>query len=264
MTAGRKATAKLWGSADYSGLARRLEPTADALVAAAAPRAGEHVLDVAAGTGNVAIRVAARGARVTAADITPRMVQLGRARTGPAVEWIEADVEELPLPDSTVDVVLSAFGVVFAPRPGVALAQLHRVLKPGGRLALTAWTTDSCIAARAAVIKRFVPPDPAAPDSLSWGAPDILERRLTTEFTHVRIERRSLPWNFDSVQQMTAFYDAHSASYLAAKQAAGDRMPEMVAAIERQAAPGGGPVRLAATYLLAQANKPGLAAVTDS
>lgn len=253
MTGGREAAAKLWGSADYSGLARRLEPTADALVDAAAPQAGEHLLDVAAGTGNVAIRAAARGAKVTAADITPRMVQLGRARTGPAVGWIEADVEDLPLPDSTVDVVLSAFGVIFAPRPGVALAQLHRVLKPGGRLALTAWTTDSCIAARAAIIKSFVSPDPAAPDSLSWGDPDILERRLTIDFTDVRIERRSLPWNFDSVQQMTAFYDAHSAAYLAAKQAAGDRAAAMVAAIERQACPDGGPVRLEATYLLALA-----------
>ncbi|MFN2534440.1 MAG: class I SAM-dependent methyltransferase, partial [Pseudonocardiaceae bacterium] len=167
----RAATAKLWGSADYSGLARRLEPAADALVDAAALQPGERVLDVAAGTGNVAIRAAALGARVTAADIAPRMVQLGRERTGPAVQWIEADVEELPIPDNTVDVVLSAFGVVFAPRPEVALAQLRRVLKPGGRLALTAWAADGCIAVRAHVIRQFVPPDPAAPDTLSWGDP---------------------------------------------------------------------------------------------
>jgi SAM-dependent methyltransferase len=246
----RAATAKLWGSADYSGLARRLEPAADALVDAAVPTAGEHVLDVAAGTGNVAIRAAACGAKVTAADIAPRMVQLGRQRTGPAVEWIEADVEDLPLSDNTIDVVLSAFGVVFAPRPEVALAQLRRVLKPVGRLGLTAWAADGCIAARARVIRQFVPPDPAAADSLSWGDPQILQQRLSTEFTDVRIERRALPWHFDSPQQMTAFYNAHSAAYLAAKRAAGDRAGEMVAAIERQASPDGGPVRLAATYLL--------------
>jgi SAM-dependent methyltransferase len=249
----RAATAKLWGSADYSGLARRLEPAADALVDAAALQPGERVLDVAAGTGNVAIRAAARGARVTAADLAPRMVQLGRERTGPAVEWIEADVEELPIPDDTVDVVLSAFGVVFAPRPEVALAQLRRVLKPGGRLALTAWAADGCIAARARVIRQFVPPDPAFPDTLSWGDPQILQQRLSTEFTDVHIERRALPWHFDSPQQMTEFYNAHSAAYLAAKQAAGDRAGEMVAAIERQASPDGGPVRLEAAYLLALA-----------
>ena len=117
----RAATAKLWGSADYSGLAQRLEPAADVLVDSAVLRSGERVLDVAAGTGNVAIRAAARGARVTAADIAPRMVQLGRERTGPAVEWIEADVDDLPLPDGVIDVALSAFGVIFAPRPEVAL-----------------------------------------------------------------------------------------------------------------------------------------------
>lgn len=253
MTEDRKAAAQLWGSADYSGLAQRLEPAADALVDAAVPQPGEHVLDVAAGTGNVAIRAAARGAQVIAADIAPRMVQLGRERTGPTVEWIEADVEDLPLPDHSVDVVLSAFGVIFAPRPEVALAQLRRVLKPGGRLAVTAWTADGYIAQRAAIIKQFVPPDPAAPDSLSWGDPAILEQRLATEFTDISIERRSLPWHFDSPQQMTAFYDAHSAAYIAAKEAAGDRAEDMAAAIERHASPDGGPVRLEATYLLGKA-----------
>jgi SAM-dependent methyltransferase len=252
----KAATAKLWGSADYSGLAQRLEPAADALVEAAAPRAGERVLDVAAGTGNVAVRAAARGARVTAADIAPRMVQLGRERTGDAVEWIEADVDDLPVSDGTIDVALSAFGLIFAPRPEVALEQLCRVLKPSGRLAFTAWTSDSYIAQRARIIREFVPPDPTYPDTLSWGDPDILERRLATGFSDIRIERRSLPWHFDSPAQMTGFYTAHSAAYLAAKQAAGDRADEMVAAIERQASPDGGPVRLEVEYLLAQALRP--------
>ncbi|MGH3669811.1 MAG: methyltransferase domain-containing protein [Pseudonocardiaceae bacterium] len=249
----RAATAKLWGSADYSGLARLLEPAADALVEIAAPNQGEHVLDVAAGTGNVAIRAAARGARVTAADIAPRMVQLGRERTGPAVEWIEGDVEELPLPGNTVDVALSAFGVIFAPRPDVALAQVRRVLKPGGRLALTAWTSDGYTAQRARIIREFVPPDPAAPDTLSWGDPGILEQRLAAGFTDIRIERRAVPWRFDSAQQMTAFYTAHSAAYVAATRAAGDRAEELAAAVEQHAAPDGGPVRVEAEYLLALA-----------
>lgn len=249
----RAATANHWGSADYSGLAKRLEPAADALIDTVTPKPGDRVLDVAAGTGNVAVRAAARGAQVTACDIAPRMVQLGGERTGPSVTWIEADVEELPLPDATVDVALSAFGLIFAPRPEVALAQLRRVLVPGGRLALTAWTADGCIAERARVVREFVPPDPAAPDTLSWGDPDILARRLSTEFTDVRIERRSLPWHFDSGPALTAFLQAHSPAHVAATQAAGDRAGEMFAAIERHASPDGGPVRLDAEYLLAQA-----------
>jgi SAM-dependent methyltransferase len=250
----RAATAQLWGLADYTGLAQRLDPAAVALVGAAAPDAGDRVLDVAAGTGNVAMQAAARGARVTACDISPRMVQLGRARTGPAVEWIEADVEDLPLPDATVDVILSAFGVIFAPRPEVALSELHRVLAPGGRLGLTAWTVDGWIAERARIVREFVPPDPTAPDTLSWGDTVVLERRLSTEFSDVRIERRSLPWHFDSGAALTEFLTAHSPAHVAAKQAAGDRADEMVAAIEKHASPDGGPVRIEAEYLLALAH----------
>ncbi|MGH3898987.1 MAG: class I SAM-dependent methyltransferase [Pseudonocardiaceae bacterium] len=246
------ATAALWGLADYSGLANLIDPAAAALVDAAAPGAGDRVLDVAAGTGNVAVRAAARGAQVTACDLAPRMVALGRERTGPGVTWIEADVEDLPLPDATVDVALSAFGVVFAPRPEVALAQLRRVLVPGGRLGLTAWTVDGCIAGRARIVREFVPPNPASPDTLSWGDAEVLEHRLATWFTDVRIERRSLPWHFDSGAAMTAFLAAHAPAHVAAKRAAGDRADEMVAAIERHAAPDGGPVRLEAEYLLAQ------------
>lgn len=249
----RAATARLWGLADYTGLAQRLDPAAVALVDAAAPGAGDRVLDVAAGTGNVAVRAAARGARVTACDIAPRMVQLGRERTGPGVEWIEADVGDLPLPDATMDVALSAFGLIFAPQPEVALAQLRRVLGPGGRLGLTAWTVDGYIAERARIIRDFVPPDPTRPDALSWGDADVLERRLTAGFTDVRIERRTLSWHFDSAQEMTAFYDAHSAAYVTAKQAAGDRAAAMAAALEQHASPHGGPVRIEAEYLLALA-----------
>ena len=250
----RAATAAHWGLADYSGLAQRLEPAADALIDAVAPKPGDRVLDVAAGTGNVAIRAAARGAQVTACDIAPRMVQLGRERTGASVTWIEADVEDLPLPDATVDVVVSAFGLIFAPRPEVALAQLRRVLVTGGRLAMTAWTADGCVAERARIVKNFVPADPAAADARSWGDPEALARRLATEFTEVRIERRSLPWHFDSGPALTAFLRAHSPAYVAAAHAAGDRAGEMFAAIERHASPDGGPVRQEAEYLLALAH----------
>ncbi len=247
------ATKAMWGMVDYSGLAALLDPAAAALVDAAAPGPTDRVLDVAAGTGNVAVHAATRGATVTACDIAPRMVQLGRERTGPMVTWIETDVEDLPLPDATVDIALSTFGLIFARRTEVALAQLRRVLVPGGRLGLTVWTADGYIAERARIIRDFVPPDPAYPDTLSWGDPETLERRLAPGFTDVRIERRSIPWHFDSAQEMTMFYAAHSAAYVTATRAAGHRADAMIEALERHAAPDGGPVRIDSEYLLAQA-----------
>lgn len=249
----RAARAALWGMADYSGLAQRLEPAAHALVAAVDPGPGERVLDVAAGTGNVAVCAAARGAWVVACDLAPSMVRAGRQRSGPAVAWVQADIEELPLRAGCFQAALSAFGVIFAPRPEVVLAQLRRVLAPGGRVGLTAWTTDGCIAARARIVRRYVPPDPAEPDALSWGDPHILHRRLSAMFTDVRIERRALPWHFDSGAALTAFLTTHSAAHLAAVQAAGDRAEEMVAAVQQYFSPDGGPVRLDAEYLLALA-----------
>ncbi|MGH3974918.1 MAG: class I SAM-dependent methyltransferase, partial [Pseudonocardiaceae bacterium] len=106
----RAATKAMWGLADYTGLAQRLEPAAAALVDAAAPLADSRVLDLAAGTGTVAAFAAQRGAHVTACDISPRMVELGRQATAAAgltIDWHEANAEALPFADSSFDLVLS-------------------------------------------------------------------------------------------------------------------------------------------------------------
>ena len=123
----------MWGLADYPGLADRLAPAA-ALLADLVQPGDPRVLDLAAGTGNVAMRAARRGAAVTAADLSPRMVELGRARTaGLDVGWQVADAGDLPFENAAFDAVLSAFGIIFAPVPAAALAQARRVLASGGR-----------------------------------------------------------------------------------------------------------------------------------
>ena len=99
-------------------------------------QAGMTVLDVAAGNGNFALAAARRGARVTASDLTPQMVEWGRARSQAArldIAWREAGAEELPLEDSRFDVAVSLFGAVFAPQPEQATRELFRVVRPGGR-----------------------------------------------------------------------------------------------------------------------------------
>jgi len=98
-----------------------------------------RVLDVAAGDGNLAVAAARRGAAVSACDLTPRMVELGRARSaaaGLAIEWVEADVEDLPFPAGGFDVVASAFGAIFAPRPHLAAEEMFRVVRPRGLVAM--------------------------------------------------------------------------------------------------------------------------------
>jgi ubiquinone/menaquinone biosynthesis C-methylase UbiE len=129
----------MWSLGDYPRLAKVLEPHAEALARACRIRPGATVLDVAAGNGNFAVAAARRGAIVTASDLTPRMVELGRTRSaagGWHIEWAEADAEQLPFGDASYDLVASVFGAMFAPRPHLVASQLFRVVKPGGLVAM--------------------------------------------------------------------------------------------------------------------------------
>ena len=129
----------MWGLGDYPDLGSLLEPYARILAVAAAVKPGMDVLDVAAGNGNFAIAAANAGANVTATDLTPKMVELGRLRTDAAnlkVEWRVADAEALPFAEEAFDLVASVFGAMFAPRPARVGAELLRVVKPGGVVAM--------------------------------------------------------------------------------------------------------------------------------
>jgi ubiquinone/menaquinone biosynthesis C-methylase UbiE len=134
----------MWSLGDYPELATRLQPHAEALVQSCAIGAGMKVLDVAAGNGNFAVEAARRGGEVVASDLAPRMVELGRARSeaeGLAIEWLEADAEELPLSTDRFDVVASVFGAMFAPRPGRVAAELFGVTRLGGLVAMANYSS---------------------------------------------------------------------------------------------------------------------------
>lgn len=240
----------IWGLGDYSMLARRLVPAAQALVDTTQPLEMRKVLDLAAGTGNVAVLAAATGAEVTACDSSPRLVEVGRARTGAQVEWVQADAEDLPFPDGCFDVVLSSFGLIFAARPEPTVAHTRRVLATGGVLAFTAWTTDGAMARMNRTMAGYVPPRPGAVSPISWGDPDVLAQRLGQRFSTVKTQVLSLPWQFESGAAMTEFLLAHSPVHMAAARLAGDRASEMFAAMQAQLAPEGGPVDIEAEYLL--------------
>ena len=121
------------------------------------------MLDVATGTGNLAIRAAAAGARVVGLDLTPELFEAARARAAAndvVVDWVEGDAEELPYEDESFDRVLSAFGVQFAPRHEIVAHELADVTRPGGRIGLVNWTPEGAIGELFKIMGRYLPPPP--------------------------------------------------------------------------------------------------------
>ncbi|MEO3746086.1 class I SAM-dependent methyltransferase [Plantactinospora sp. B5E13] len=176
------ASVTTWGAGDYPAMARRLMPVAEAVVAAAAIRPDERVVDVATGTGNAALLAARCGVRAVGVDFEPALLELARRRAaadGLAVDWRLGDVCRLPLADNSAEVVLSVFGVMYANDHDAAARELSRVCAPSGRVLLAAWTPGSLLPAMGQVLGGYLPPPPAAglPPS-HWGAREPVGRLL--------------------------------------------------------------------------------------
>ena len=158
---------KMWASGDYPQMVETfLLPLGPRLVEAIGISEGQRVLDVAAGTGNASIPAAERGARVTASDLTPELLEAGKIRPeaeGKDIDWVPADAENLPFGDGEFDVVMSSIGVMFAPHHEQAADELVRVCKPGGTIGVMSWTPEGMIGALFRAMKEFAPPPPAAP-----------------------------------------------------------------------------------------------------
>jgi len=145
-------------------------------------RAGQRVLDVGCGTGVVAITAARLGARVTGLDLTPALLERARENAriaGVEVEWQEGDVEQMTLAGDSFDVVLSQYGHMFAPRPELALAEMLRVLKPGGTIAFSTWPPELFVGRMFALVARYQPPPPpGVSPPTQWGDPNVVRARL--------------------------------------------------------------------------------------
>ncbi len=165
---------KMWASGDYPAMVETfLLPLGPRLVDAIGLEPGQRVLDVAAGTGNAAIPAAEAGAVVTASDLTPELLDAGRARAeaaGVDLDWVVADAEALPFADGSFDVVMSSIGAMFAPHHQQVADELVRVCRPGGRIALLNWTPEGMLGHLFKTIGPFAPPPPpgAQPPPL-WG-----------------------------------------------------------------------------------------------
>jgi SAM-dependent methyltransferase len=167
------------------------------LVRFAGVRAGQALLDVACGTGVVAVTAARAGATVTGLDLTPALLERARENgriAGVTIDWHEGDAEALPFGDGAFDAVLSQFGHMFAPRPAVAMSEMLRVLKPGGVLAFSTWPPELIMGRIFALIGRYMPPPPVdvAPPPL-WGDPHVIRERLGNAVRDITFDRERMP-----------------------------------------------------------------------
>lgn len=212
-----------WEEGDYRPVGRMLEPAARVLVDRAGVGPGQRVLDVATGSGTVAILAAQAGAEVVGVDITDAWFDEARrqaADAGVDVAFAHGDAENLPVEDGSFDAVLSGFGAIFAPRHDVVASELARVCRPGGTVAFTAWTpggaNDWIFSAIAEAMPE--PPEFAAP-GISWGEPDYVRERFSGRGVTFAFERPTLPVEFASPRAFESFIFENSGPVIAARRA---------------------------------------------
>ncbi len=212
----------MWALGDYDAVATEVIPAlGERVVNAADIRAGERVLDVAAGSGNASLPAARRGAQVVATDLTPELLAVGRTRASGEslrIEWDEADAEHLPYETGSFDVAMSCVGVMFAPFHQPVADELVRVLRQGGRLALANWTPEGFIGQMFAVMRDYVPTPPlgAQPGPL-WGREDHVRSLFGSGISAFRSERQDLVVDcFPDAGSFRAFFKRHYGPTIAA------------------------------------------------
>jgi SAM-dependent methyltransferase len=244
----------VWSAGDYAVIGTRLQIVGETLCEAADLRAGQSVIDVAAGNGNATLAAARRGCDVVSTDYVPELLERGRARAvadGLDARFERADAENLPYPDDTFDVALSTFGVMFCPDQAKAAAELARVCKPGGRIGLANWTPDSFIGEMFRVVGRYVPPPAGLKSPLLWGTTE----RLRELFPGHRLEAATRHYNFRYrspqhwLETFRSYYGPTLKAFAAIDEAARHGLREELEALARKHNRGEGALVVPSAYL---------------
>lgn len=245
-----------WASGDFAEVGSRIVLVSELLCEAVDLRPGQRVLDVATGSGNTAIAAARRFCDATGIDYVPAL--LDRARERAAAEWlevefVEGDAEQLPVPDAAFDVVLSTFGVMFAPDQARAAAELLRVCTPGGTIGLANWTPDGFVAEVFRAAARHVPPPPV-PSVFRWGDEAALRELFGDRVESLSCTRRSFAFRFRSPEHWLEFNRTNFGPLLRAfgalDPAAQDALADdLIAVLTRFDRSGGEMLRIDGEYL---------------
>jgi len=198
-----------WASGDYSAIAARIVLVAEHLCDTADLRAGWHVLDVATGSGNAAIAAARHGCDVVGIDYVPSLLERGRARAeaeGLPVSLLEGDAEALPFADRTFDAVVSVFGSMFAPDHGRTAAEMLRVTRSGGTIALASWTPEGFIGQLFRTVAAHVPPPAGVQSPLLWGTEAHLRELFGEGLTSLDVTERMFTFRFRSPEDFVDFF----------------------------------------------------------
>ena len=216
----------MWGSGNYAAVANRISEAGETVVERAGVEPGMDVLDVACGTGNATIPAAKAGARVTGLDFAPRLLEIARERCADAmveIDFVEGDAQEMPFPDASFDRVVSTFGHMFAPDHERTAAEMKRVLRPAGAIAVACWTPDGTIGRMVKVTAELVPPPPGSTPPLLWGTEDHV-RELLGE---AAFERREIEWTDESVESYAQFMLESFGPLLNAREVLAERESEL-------------------------------------
>jgi len=188
-----------WSSGDYAVVGTTLQIVGESLCEALDLRAGERVLDVAAGNGNATLAAARRWCDVVSTDYVPSLLERARARAsaeGLPVQFEQADAENLPYADHGFDVVLSTFGVMFTPDQDKAAAEMARACKPGGRIGLANWTPTSFVGELFKLMGRYVPPAAGVKSPALWGTEARLRELFGERLDTIAIEPRNFVFRY--------------------------------------------------------------------